>query len=344
MVASFFAIHTTDSDIQARGQLLKGLALCLGLGALLDIPLLLTDPHGSLRLVLAAICIVLMSILTFGLAHRGSVTLGSWLLSGTVFLVLPFAVAPHDLFTRPVTLTFLFPMLIAGIINGARGPVIFGTLTLVLFISLLISRQVQFSPWELVAIVLIAVLTGMIGLVIHTLERARDIARGQAQAAQEAQAAIIARQSDLRIANAELTDANEKMARLIAVIHDLETPVIPLMDGVLVAPLVGSIDAQRAERLLITVLDAVSHTHAHTLLVDLTGVPLIDTAVTQQLHNLAIGVRLLGAAVIVTGISPAIAQSMVHLGVDFDTITTMGRLEDGVQHIVSQRSSNRHTR
>ncbi len=122
-------------------------------------------------------------------------------------------------------------------------------------------------------------------------------------------------------------------ARLLELVHELEVPVIPLFEGVLALPVVGHLDPQRMAALTSALLEQVAHQRAHTVIVDLTGVAIIDTAVANGLLNLAQAVRLLGAAVMITGIKAEVAQSLVALGVSFDEITTAASLQDGIARV-----------
>ncbi len=101
-------------------------------------------------------------------------------------------------------------------------------------------------------------------------------------------------------------------------------------EGVLVAPLIGTLDSQRTQQFMERLLERVVETNSPVTLVDVTGVPTIDTQTAQHLIDTISAVRLLGAQVILTGIRPAIAQTLVHLGVDLSDITTRSSLSGGL--------------
>ncbi|WP_438030001.1 PAS domain-containing protein [Sorangium sp. So ce233] len=124
----------------------------------------------------------------------------------------------------------------------------------------------------------------------------------------------------------------QSQARLLA---ELSTPLIPLSDGVIAMPLVGSIDRARAERVVETLLQGISSSGARTAILDITGVPTVDTQVADALVKAARGVQLLGAEVVLTGIRPEVAQTLVTLGVELTGIVTRGTLQDGIRHAVS---------
>lgn len=117
-------------------------------------------------------------------------------------------------------------------------------------------------------------------------------------------------------------------------IRELSTPLIPIIEGVVVLPLVGSVDDARATQVMETLLEGVERYHARIVLLDITGVKVVDTQVANAFIQAAQAVRLLGARVMLTGIQPAIAQTLVHLGVDLRQIETRSTLQDGIAAVL----------
>jgi rsbT co-antagonist protein RsbR len=115
-----------------------------------------------------------------------------------------------------------------------------------------------------------------------------------------------------------------------AALRELSTPLIPVSDKVVIMPLIGTIDTGRAQQVMETLLEGVAHHQATLAILDITGVSIVDTQVAQALVGAAQAVRLLGAQVMLTGIQPQIAQTLVHLGVDLSSIETRGSLESGI--------------
>lgn len=113
-------------------------------------------------------------------------------------------------------------------------------------------------------------------------------------------------------------------------LRELSTPIIPLTDTVMVMPLVGALDSQRAQQVLETLLEGVAAQRAHVVILDITGVPVVDTQVANALLRAAQAVKLLGAQIILTGIRPEVAQTLVGLGVDMTGITTLSTLQNGI--------------
>jgi rsbT co-antagonist protein RsbR len=113
-------------------------------------------------------------------------------------------------------------------------------------------------------------------------------------------------------------------------LRELSTPLIPVSDNVVIMPLIGTIDTGRAQQVMETLLEGVAQHQAELAILDITGVSVVDTQVAQALVSAAQAVRLLGARVMLTGIGPQIAQTLVQLGVDLSSINTRGSLQAGI--------------
>jgi rsbT co-antagonist protein RsbR len=114
-------------------------------------------------------------------------------------------------------------------------------------------------------------------------------------------------------------------------LRELSTPLIPITDDVVIMPLIGTIDSGRAQQVMETLLEGVAQHQARLVILDITGVSVVDTQVAQAFIQAAQAVRLLGAQVMLTGIQPQIAQTLVHLGVDLSGIQTQGNLQEGIR-------------
>ncbi len=124
-----------------------------------------------------------------------------------------------------------------------------------------------------------------------------------------------------------------------AALRELSTPLIPITDGVVAMPLIGSIDSSRAQLVIETLLSGVAESRAHTAIMDITGVPVVDTQVANALLRAAQAIKLLGAQVILTGIRPEVAQTLVGLGVDLRGIITRGTLQSGIAEALARLSA-----
>jgi rsbT co-antagonist protein RsbR len=119
-------------------------------------------------------------------------------------------------------------------------------------------------------------------------------------------------------------------------LRELSTPLIPISRDVVIMPLIGTIDSQRAQQVMEALLDGVAQHQARLVILDITGVAVVDTQVAQTFIQAAQAVRLLGAQVMLTGIQPQIAQTLVHLGVDLSGIITRGSLQSGIAAALQQ--------
>jgi anti-anti-sigma factor len=113
-------------------------------------------------------------------------------------------------------------------------------------------------------------------------------------------------------------------------LRELSTPLIPITDTVMIMPLIGTIDSQRARMVMETLLEGVARHQADLVILDITGVSVVDSQVAQAFIQAAQAVKLLGAQVMLTGIQPQIAQTLVHLGTDLSTMQTRGSLQAGI--------------
>jgi len=114
-------------------------------------------------------------------------------------------------------------------------------------------------------------------------------------------------------------------------IRELSTPVLQLRQGVLVQPVIGLIDTQRARQLTEGLLRAIRANRARVVVMDITGVPAVDSKVANHLLQTVQAARLMGAAVIVTGLSAEVAQTLVAIGVDLSKVNTLSDLQSGIE-------------
>lgn len=123
----------------------------------------------------------------------------------------------------------------------------------------------------------------------------------------------------------------EALGRHQAAIRELSTPVIRVYERVLLLPLVGAVDSHRAHQVMESVLLHVIDAQAKCIIIDIAGVPVVDTRVADHLLKTTAAVRLLGAQTILTGITAQVARTMVQLGVDVSSMHTVSRLSDGIE-------------
>ncbi|WP_434427679.1 PAS domain S-box protein [Nannocystis pusilla] len=119
-------------------------------------------------------------------------------------------------------------------------------------------------------------------------------------------------------------------------IAELSTPLIPITDEILVMPLIGMMDSMRAQQVMQSLLAGLASGRGKSVILDITGVPVVDTAVANALLRAAQAARLLGAEVILTGIRPEVAQTLVNIQADFSDLITRGNLQSGIAHALGR--------
>ncbi len=153
--------------------------------------------------------------------------------------------------------------------------------------------------------------------------------------------------SSLRIANRELETQQTKLIRtneqlqqqlasereLLNLVSALETPVVSLADGIMLAPIVGHIDSRRADMLRAHLLETVHANRTKLMILDITGVTTIDTSVAQALMLTIQSLRLLGCRVVVSGISATVAMTLTHLGIDMRAVETVRSPEEALERL-----------
>lgn len=169
------------------------------------------------------------------------------------------------------------------------------------------------------------------------MRRALERAEREAFAALRATAEAEKAQAELAAANAKLSALNDRLGDAI---RELSTPVLEVHPGILLVPIIGAIDSERALLLMETISAEVKAHRAHTVLIDLTGVAVMDAAVAGYLVKTAATVALLGARCAATGIQPAVARTVVELGVSL-AMPTSGSLAQGLAQAIAAREAKR---
>jgi rsbT co-antagonist protein RsbR len=143
----------------------------------------------------------------------------------------------------------------------------------------------------------------------------------------------------------------DTIAQQRATISELQTPVIQVWEGILALPIVGTVDTARAQDMTEALLERIVATGSEIVLLDITGVPVVDTAVARHLLETVAAARLLGADVLIVGLSSRTAMTLVQLGIDLSHVTTRATLAKGLEFafrrlgltVVAQNGSARRT-
>ena len=128
----------------------------------------------------------------------------------------------------------------------------------------------------------------------------------------------------------------EVIARQQQEMLELSTPVVQLWQGILALPLIGTLDSARTQTVMENLLTKLVETGSEVAILDITGVPTVDTLVAQHLMKAVAAARLMGAECIISGIRPQIAQTIVHLGVDLADVTTKATLADAIRYALER--------
>jgi rsbT co-antagonist protein RsbR len=135
-----------------------------------------------------------------------------------------------------------------------------------------------------------------------------------------------------------LKSREEVIARQQQEMLEVSTPVVELWGGILALPLIGTLDSNRTQIVMQNLLEAIVAKSADLAIIDITGVPTVDTLVAQHLLKTVAAARLMGADCIISGIRPQIAQTIIHLGVDLGGVLTKATLADALQLALKRKS------
>ncbi|MFG2455184.1 STAS domain-containing protein [Streptomyces sp. NPDC048512] len=166
-----------------------------------------------------------------------------------------------------------------------------------------------------------------------------DLADGSRERAEVCAVTLTALLGTLRLVVLEtaLSAGQELIDRQRLQLLEVATPVIKLWTGVVAVPLIGTLDSARSQVVMESLLDAVVAQRARFAILDITGVPTVDSQVAQHLMKTVAAARLMGAECIVSGIRPAIAQTIVHLGIDLGEVVTRASLADALAYALNRQ-------
>jgi anti-anti-sigma regulatory factor len=319
---------------------------------------------GGWQLLVATI-LTLFGTALAGLARwlvgRGGAVVGTW-----VFLlgaVVAFGPAPFlvDDALPIVAICYMVAVLIIGLTVSPTAGLYAGFISSIFFavsVLLLHFRVLPFSPhvvpeglsvvatigFSTMALVLSAFLvreaTGAIGgVLVETRLYAREVGNYGHQLEQR----IDRQAEDLKVALAsaeaysdDLNQALEDLRICHRVIRELSSPLVPVLQGVIVMSLIGSIDSQRAIVMTAEMLEGIERYDARILILDITGVPVVDTQVARILLESARAAKLMGCQTVLTGIRPEIAQTMVELGIEVTDLVSRSELQGGIEYALEE--------
>jgi rsbT co-antagonist protein RsbR len=143
-------------------------------------------------------------------------------------------------------------------------------------------------------------------------------------------------EEELKGERSSLQEIVAQQQRLIETIKQLSAPLLPVHDSILVMPLIGHIDSARSAQIMEELLTGVQSYQADFVIIDITAVPVVDTAIANHLIQAAQAVSLLGTQCVLVGISPEVAQILVQLGVNLSQVATRGNLQAGIAYAMAR--------
>jgi anti-anti-sigma regulatory factor len=320
----------------------------------------LESPRNVPVVVGFSVAAMLLTVVGYIVARRGGLTGGGVMLVAGIMVILGYFLAFYG--TRgSIPFFFIWPILISSILLEPAYTLVVAVLVSLLMAGFSYSEFTQLLPIPLfqrtdtaapgkfisftVEVIVIywaaALFNWMVSRSLRQTAKRLQVqveeatAREQAlqAATEELQQALAEREEkagEAQRALEEFRRSQEEQAQLLATIRQMATPVVPVYRGVLVMPLVGMIDEVRAQMIVGALLSAVEKERAKVVILDITGVPVVDTGVAQSLLQAARAAQMVGAEAVLVGISPQVAETIVSLGVDLTSLVTRADLESGV--------------
>ena len=346
-------IDSADEDTRRRGRNVVILSLGMITLCLLFMPLELS-PIATGILIITVVAIMIYTGV-FMVARRGLVTLSAIILLLTISLALFGSIwSTQAVSTLPFYL--ILPLLVAGLtirpwlIWVVLAGVLVGLFATILALPSNPRKNVETAMNIYTGVALLTLVALMSFLGAKSTSTALDLvqhARQQAEAAHQLshvnadlEATVTERTTALQSALHDVQARSDEQAQLLdeiqqqrILLRDLSVPVIPISASTLIMPLVGALDSTRLQQIQEQALRALEQKSARHLVLDITGVPIVDSQVAMGLLSVVQAARLLGAPVLLVGIRPEVAQAIVGLGLDLRDIFTTSDLQSALNHI-----------
>lgn len=353
MLTTFLTINHSDEEVVMRGRNLIKLTLGLAIGTIVAIIIwIVRDNPIALG---AGLCSFLGYATALVLARKGRVVLaGSILLFFLIVIIVLTIVVRERLSDSAFFL--VFPILIGSAVLTPRQIIVTTVIALCLIFPAIFyvtqiknSRTTGFEQTITAdAIVLLIACASISALISHSTssflqrtlyaqQKSTELAAELEQINSQLESQIAQRTAELHQAlddqrkqSHTLQESLKLQETLNNTINALSLPLIPIHHDVLVMPLIGHIDGVRVKQLFEQTLREVEHSRARAIILDVTGIALVDTQLARTLVQLAQAVNLLGAKMIIVGIRPEIAQTLVSLGSDLGSIQSAASLQEGL--------------
>ncbi len=334
--------RSADEQTSRQEELVNILSLAGTVAGLIYLAVLIVQlfiPGMLLRpasFVGGALCAGL-SFMTYSLSRSGQVRGAAVILIVVATIVGTYVVAVRG--SLSVAVVTLAPAVVfAGIVLSGPAAIAVTVVEIILYIALAlveyqgwISPQVEPHPINGIAITALALfLLNVITLqTVRVLESFLHRTREREQALRD----LTGEKDELL---EELQDREAAQRQLLETVRELGSPIIPLAEDVIAMPLIGTMDQERVQHVTTALLEGVAEHRARVVIVDITGVPVVDTALAGALLKAAQGVRLLGAEPVLTGIRAEVAQTIVAFELDLSGIITRATLQEGLDYALAQ--------
>ena len=356
---SLLVINSDSAEQRRRGQVIVWMSLVLLVGTMFAVPFILSQPNPSPSFLTLSV-ISFTVITSIWITRKGFIEASGWLIVivGTGAITIPTLLRNE---INGSFVAFVIPLMVASIILRPRYISIGTIFVLAVMIGLYSWIRPPFDSlaWNITGnAILVVILTGVIGFFSSRTTSTTFKSLEEAQASSATSAAqlqilnnqledeVAKRTNDLEQALIEVRERAEVQAELLrktelqqATIEELSTPTLRVARGTLLMPLVGLLDDQRIVQVQQAGLAAIENSSQpiQLLLLDITGVPFIDEQVAQGLFQLVRAAQLLGTKVVLIGVQPEVAQSLVALGVDWSSIRTMPDVETALYRLANVR-------
>ncbi len=337
--------RSTDETLARREQLLNmTVAVMVGLSLLNllinGVAALVGQPTGtSLLLTVLTIAICLLA---YGLGRSGRIIAGGYVIALMIWLTATGLLALGGWYTT-VPVGFILSVSLATILSGWQAGTVVGLLSVASFTMVgwqlneagLLNELPPFQ--ENLAASLTILITTVIAAcaLFYTLDRqivAITNRRVNEMRLYADELERIAREREQLVY--QLQSVTRRQDNLLAAIREVSAPVLPLFEGLIVMPLVGQLDAQRAALLLDDVLEGINRHQADTVLLDMTGMSNIDTESAQRLIETIRGAQMLGSECKLVGVQPAVAQELIALNLDLARLNCYSTLQEGLADLI----------
>jgi len=337
-----------------REYMTKAILLIMGVLMLLAFLMVAITWLVGLFDIYSVFLVLGVAAITWGawwLAYRGYWQVGSYLPPLIFFLVGIERLVSSGLGTAGV-LAFPLAILLMAMLSGNRFHWLLMVLSIVVFgATMQLREQGYLSPvespepdpitWIVAASIILLLITAAIDFFRGQLQLTLREAHAYAAELEDHKANLEHQIAERTAALEESMQEQERLSQQVMdaqreMIRELATPVIPVMDQVIIMPLIGNIDTIRAQDMMRAIMSGIREHQAKIIILDITGVSIVDTGIVQYIDKIIQVARLKGARVVVTGISNEVAESIVEMGIEWSHIDTYYDLQTGVQSVIKQ--------